>query len=69
MSTREDRREHYRGLADDELIALGVTFHRNWTAGRYDAHEWLAPHDDVRQVCIERGIIHQLDEAVKGGAK
>ena len=63
-SFREDRRAEYRRLSDDELIALGVTFTRN-SRTPPDPEAWWTCLDDARQVAIERGLLPQLEQAVR----
>ncbi len=64
--TREDRRAAMRTWTNTTLIHWGVQFSRNLRGA--DRENWRHPFDDLRQVCIERGLITELDAEVAKAA-
>lgn len=61
---REDTRNELRSLDDAGLLDFALRFHKNYRHGP-DRRDWFEAMDDARQVCVERGLIQQLDTNIK----
>lgn len=61
---RESRRADLRTKDDAALLDIAFRFYQNASRG-VDRVSWFEPYDDARQVCVERGLIGQLDELVR----